>query len=35
MACGLPVIATETTGSKEIIRDGVNGYLVPIEDSEA
>ena len=35
MATGLPVIATETTGSKEIIRDGVNGYLVPIEDSEA
>ena len=35
MAAGLPVIATETTGSKEIIKDGENGYLVPIGDSES
>jgi len=35
MAAGLPVVATATTGSKEIIRDGVNGYLVPIGDSVA
>ena len=35
MAAGLPVVATKTTGSKEIIKDGVNGYLVPIGDSQA
>ena len=35
MAAGLPVIATATTGSKGIIKDGENGYLVPIGDSEA
>jgi len=34
MAAGLPVIATMTTGSKEIIIDGENGFLVPIGDSE-
>jgi len=33
MAAGLPVVATATTGSKEIVRDGVSGYLVPIGDS--
>jgi len=35
MAAGLPVIATETTGSKEIIKNGENGFLVPIGDSDA
>jgi len=34
MACGLPVVATATTGSKEIIKDGVNGFLVPIGDNQ-
>ena len=34
MACGLPIVATMTTGSKEIIEDGVNGFLVPIGDKE-
>ncbi len=35
MASGLPVVATATTGSKGIIRNGYNGYLVPIGDSQA
>jgi len=35
MAAGLPVVATATTGSKEIIKDGENGFLVPIGDSDA
>ena len=35
MAAGLPVVATETTGSKEIVKDGENGFLVPIGDSES
>jgi len=35
MAIGLPVVATNTTGSKEIVEDGENGLLVPIGDSHA
>jgi len=35
MACGLPVVATATTGSQEIITDGEDGFLVPIGDSPA
>jgi len=35
MAAGLPVVATDTTGSKEIVRNGISGYLVPIGDSVA
>jgi len=34
MASGLPVVATATTGSKEIIKNEVNGFLVPIGDSQ-
>ncbi|OGZ37429.1 MAG: hypothetical protein A3E90_00645 [Candidatus Portnoybacteria bacterium RIFCSPHIGHO2_12_FULL_40_11] len=33
MAAGLPVVATATTGSKEIVIDGKNGFLTPIGDS--
>jgi glycosyltransferase involved in cell wall biosynthesis len=28
MACGTPVIATSSPGTQEIVRDGVNGFLV-------
>ncbi|MFA5029358.1 MAG: glycosyltransferase family 4 protein [Patescibacteria group bacterium] len=31
-ACGKPVVSTATTGAKEIIKDGENGFLVPIKD---
>lgn len=34
-ACGKPVVSTATTGAKEIIIDGDNGYLVPIGDHQA
>ncbi|PIR06994.1 MAG: hypothetical protein COV55_01040 [Candidatus Komeilibacteria bacterium CG11_big_fil_rev_8_21_14_0_20_36_20] len=34
-ACGKPVVATATTGAKEIVRDGYNGWLVPIGDAQA
>ena len=34
MSSGLPVIATNVGGVPEIVRDGVNGYLVPIKHPE-
>ena len=34
MACGLPVIATTNTGGEDIIRDGVDGFIIPIRDVE-
>jgi glycosyltransferase involved in cell wall biosynthesis len=34
MAAGLPVIATEVDGIKDLITNGVNGLLVPSEDAE-
>lgn len=35
MACGLPVICTTHTGGEEIIRDGMDGFIIPIRDVEA
>lgn len=29
MACGLPVVAADTKGNRQIVRDGANGYLYP------
>lgn len=29
MSCGIPCVATDTGASSEIVRNGVNGYLVP------
>jgi glycosyltransferase involved in cell wall biosynthesis len=34
-AAGCPVVATDTTGMREILTDGENGLIVPIEDSTA
>jgi len=31
-ACGLPVITTENVGAADIIKDGVNGFIIPIRD---
>lgn len=35
MACGLPVIATETAGSRQTVAHGETGLLVPQGDDEA
>ncbi|MFA5126631.1 MAG: glycosyltransferase family 4 protein [Patescibacteria group bacterium] len=34
-ACAKPVVSTATTGAVSIVRDGYNGYLVPIGDPSA
>jgi glycosyltransferase involved in cell wall biosynthesis len=35
MACGVPVITTSVSGIPEIVRDGINGQLVPPDDPQA
>jgi glycosyltransferase involved in cell wall biosynthesis len=35
MACGVPVITTNVSGIPEVVRDGVNGQLVPPDDPQA
>lgn len=34
MACGIPVITTPNTAGPDIITDGIEGFIVPIRDSE-
>jgi len=34
MACGLPVVATSAMGSREIVRDGVDGFVISPGDVE-
>ena len=35
MAMGRPVITTDTNGCRETVRDGYNGYLIPVKNSDA
>ncbi len=35
MASGLPVVATPVGGTPEILNDGVNGYSIPVGDSNS
>src|SRR5262249_16301348 len=34
-SCGRPLIATDAPGCREIVHDGVNGFLVKVKDSES
>lgn len=34
-ACGLPVVAADAGGTREIVKDRVNGRLVPVRDVDA
>lgn len=35
MACGLPVIVTEDLDNRDWIKDGVNGFIVPVKNPDA
>jgi len=35
MACGLPVVATTNTGGADVVREGTDGFIVPIRDAAA
>lgn len=35
MACGLPVVCTDSGGNPELVEDGVTGFLVPPKDVDA
>lgn len=35
MACGLPVICTTNTGGADLVRDGLDGFILPIRDVTA
>lgn len=35
LACGTPVIGTDNTGAADLVRDGREGFVVPIRDTDA
>ena len=32
-SCGRPIVTTDVPGCREIVKDGINGFLVPSKDS--
>ena len=34
-SCGRPIVTTDSPGCREIVKDGENGFLVPVRDSAA
>jgi N,N'-diacetylbacillosaminyl-diphospho-undecaprenol alpha-1,3-N-acetylgalactosaminyltransferase len=35
MSMGTPIVTTDAPGCREVVDDGVNGYLVPVRDGQA
>jgi glycosyltransferase involved in cell wall biosynthesis len=35
MACGVPVIVSENVGAKDCVREGIDGFVVPVRDADA
>ena len=35
MLCGKPIVASINRGHKELVENGKNGFLVPVEDTDA
>jgi glycosyltransferase involved in cell wall biosynthesis len=35
MACALPCVVTDTGGCRELVQDGVTGFVVPVGDADA
>ncbi len=35
MACGLPLLCTTNTGGEDIVREGIEGFIIPIRDVDA
>ena len=33
MACGIPLITTPNSGSEDIITNGIEGFIIPIRDT--
>lgn len=33
-ACGRPIVTTDTSGCKEVVEDGINGFLVQVRDAQ-
>ena len=31
----MPIVTTDTVGCRDVVQDGVNGFLVPIKNSKA
>ncbi len=34
-SCGRPIVTTDAPGCREIVQDGINGFLVPVRDATA